>query len=161
MRTSGPALSKRVSHGVAAAFMATSIALAAVASPAGAQEAMLVTVDQASVIRLTAPAGTIIIGNPAIADATMVDETTVVITGRSFGTTNLIVLDTSGTIIAEQVITVTSADNQVVVYRQSIRQTYNCTPICAPILNVGDADPAFQTTTQQIQAHAALAQGGN
>ncbi len=119
---------------------------------------MLVTVDQAAVLRLTAPAGTIIIGNPSIADATMVDDTTIVITGKSFGTTNLIVLDTNGTIIVEQVITIRSADNQVVVYRQATRQTYNCTPVCAPILNVGDGDPTFQMTTQQMQTHAALAQ---
>ncbi len=159
MRTNGPALYKRTLRGTAAAFAVASVATAAAIIPASAQEVMLVTVDQAAVIQLTAPAGTIIIGNPGIAEATMIDDTTVVITGRSYGTTNLIVLDVNGTIIAEQVITVRAGDNQVVIYRQSVRQTYNCTPVCAPILTVGDADPEFQTTTTQIQAHAALALG--
>lgn len=158
MRTNGPALS-RAARAFAIVLATASIGIAADSGALAADPTMLVTVDQAAVLHLTAPAGTIIIGNPAIADATLVDEATIVITGRAFGTTNLIVLDATGTIIAEQVITIRAADNQVVVYRQSTRETYNCTPVCAPILNVGDGDPAFQTTTQQMQAHAALAQG--
>ena len=143
MRTNGPALS-RVSRAAIIALASAAIAFAPQSNAFGAQQTpntLLVTVDQAAVLQLTAPAGTIIIGNPAIAEATMVDNTTIVITGRSFGTTNLIVLDANGTIIAEPVITIRSADNQVVVYRQSTRETYNCTPVCAPILNVGDGDP--------------------
>jgi len=120
---------------------------------------MLVTVDQAMVLRLEFQAGAIIVGNPAIADATVIDSMTIVVTGRSFGTTNLIVLDASGNILSNELITVQAALDQVVVYRRSVRQTYSCTPICAPILNVGDGDPAFQTTNGQIQARQALALG--
>ena len=120
---------------------------------------MLVTVDQATVLRLGFQAGAIVVGNPGIADATVIDSMTIVVTGRSFGTTNLIVLDANGNVIAEELITVQAAVDQVVVYRRSVRQTYSCTPICAPTLNVGDGDPAFQTTTGQIQARQALALG--
>ena len=107
MRTNGPALS-RVSRAAIIALASAAIAFAPQSNAFGAQQTpntLLVTVDQAAVLQLTAAAGTIIIGNPAIAEATMVDNTTIVITGRSFGTTNLIVLDANGTIIAEPVIT--------------------------------------------------------
>ena len=57
---------------------------------------VLVTVDQAKVFRVSRPAGTIIIGNPAIVDATIQDDQTLILTGRSFGVTNLIVLDANG-----------------------------------------------------------------
>ena len=120
---------------------------------------MLITVDQATVLRLDVQAGAIIVGNPGIADATVIDAMTIVVTGRSFGSTNLIVLDADGNVLADEQITVQAALNQVVVYRRSVRQTYSCTPICAPTLNVGDGDPAFQTTTGQIQARQALALG--
>lgn len=124
-----------------------------------AEQGTLVTVDQAFVLRLDSPAGAVVIGNPAIADATIMDTQTLVITGRSFGTTNLIVLNGNGETILEQTITVQGAHNQVTVYRRDVRQSYSCTPICAPTLNVGDAQPAFELTNEQIQARANLAVG--
>lgn len=161
MRTNRPALGARVRRGLAAFATATAILTVAplTSAIAAEQEVTLVTVDQAFVIRLSGAAGAVVIGNPAIADATIMDSRTLVITGRSFGTTNLIVLDTSGAVIAEKLITVQSAVNQLTVYRRSTRQTYSCTPICAPTLNVGDADPIFALTNEQILARAALALG--
>ena len=51
----------------------------------GPDNSVLVTVDQAKVFRIPRPAATIIVGNPAIVDATVEDEQTLVLTGRSFG----------------------------------------------------------------------------
>lgn len=159
MRISGSAIMPGAKRRLIVALFASSIAIPAISTGTVAEAAggMLVTVDQAAVVRLSAPAGAIIVGNPAIADATVVDASTIVVTGRSFGTTNMIVLDTFGNIIADDLITVQPATDQVVVYRRAVRQTYSCTPICAPTLNVGDGDPTFQTTTEQIAARAALA----
>ena len=57
---------------------------------------VIVIVDQAKIFRVSRPAATIIIGNPAIVDATVEDDQTLVLTGRAFGVTNLIVLDSKG-----------------------------------------------------------------
>ncbi len=79
-------------------------------------------VDQAKVMRISRPADIVIIGNPAIADATIQDNQTLIITGHSFGTTNLIVLDASGQAIAEEMVTVGPQNDQVVtVYKRSSR----------------------------------------
>ena len=161
MRTNGPANPWRALRRLAPVIAALSIGFAVNAGQAAAQEAeaMLITVDQAAILQLNSPAGTVIIGNPAIADATIVDAQTLVVTGRSFGTTNLIILDDAGNLLTNELITVQAASNQVVVYRRSVRQTYSCTPVCAPTLNVGDGDPTFQTVNEQIQARQALALG--
>lgn len=159
MRTNGPVFGRRARRAAAAFLAATAIATSLPAASATAQELTYVVVDQAFVIRLPSPANAVVIGNPAIADATIMDANTLVITGRSFGTTNLIVLDGKGEIITDQLITVQNADNLVTVFRRDTRQTYSCTPVCAPTLNVGDADPVFESTNDQILARSALALG--
>ena len=165
MRTNGPVFGWRLRR--AAASLLSALMIAAV-SPFGSaiaqgepapDEPLAVVVDQAFVIRLPSPANAVVIGNPAIADATIMDVSTLVITGRSFGTTNLIVLDGRGEVIVDQLITVQSATGLLTVFRRGTRQTFSCTPVCAPTLNVGDSDPAFESTNDQILARSALALG--
>jgi Flp pilus assembly secretin CpaC len=90
-----------------------------------------VVMNQAKIVKLARPADTIVIGNPAIADASVQDSSTIVLTGKGFGVTNLVVLDADGNpIVDEQV--VVSRDNafSVRVYRRASRQTLSCTPMC-------------------------------
>ena len=65
-----------------------------------------VTMNEAKIVKLARPADTIIIGNPAIADASVQDAKTIVLTGKGFGITNLVVLDTSGSPIIDEQVTV-------------------------------------------------------
>lgn len=100
------------------------------ASPAGA-EAIHVFIDQARVVKLAIPADTIIIGNPEIADAAVQDASTVVLTGRGFGITNLVILDREGTaIVDEQVMVSRSSANAVNIYRRANVQAMSCSPYC-------------------------------
>jgi len=83
-------------------------------------------------------------------------EQTLIITGRSFGSTNLIVLDSSGKAIAEETLTVEpSTDNIVSVYRTAerhlVRQTFSCTPDCSPTLTLGDDNTSFGVNNAQIK----------
>ena len=108
-------------------------------------------------MQVSRPADIVIIGNAAIADITIRDNRTLIITGRSFGTTNLIVLDKEGQTIADDIITVSAPNNQVVtVHRRSSRQSYSCTPDCAPMLVVGDNIATFDAVNSQIKAHGSL-----
>ena len=134
-------------------------ALLFVSVPAAA-EGIDVIVDQAKVMRIARPADLVIIGNPAIADATIQDNRTLIITGKSFGSTNLIVLDSAGQAIADETVTVSPQNDQVVtVYRRAERQTFSCTPDCSPVLAVGDTTQAFETVNTQIQSHGAMISG--
>jgi hypothetical protein len=103
------------------------------------------------------PAATVIIGNPAIADATVEDEQTLVLTGRSFGVTNLIILDAKGEPIVDQTLVVKGHEtNTVRIYRRSQRETMACAPVCEPTLTIGDDATAFNFASEQITARNTL-----
>ena len=119
--------------------------------------ALAVTVDRARVVRIAKPADTIIIGNPAIVDATIQDARNLVLTGRSFGITNLIVLDTDGDPIVEETIVVKAHEaNSVRIYRRAERETLACSPVCEPTATIGDQKEAFDSAIAQTEARNRL-----
>lgn len=125
----------------------------------GRENAVVVTVDQAKVFRVPRPAATIIVGNPAIVDATVEDDQTIVLTGRSFGVTNLIVLDAEGDAVVDQHVVVTGSEiNTVRIYRRNSRETLACAPVCEPTLTIGDDSQAFSFASSQIQARNNLSE---
>lgn len=100
-------------------------------SGAGLAAEIPVSLNQAKIVKLSRAADTIIIGNPQIADASVQDATTIVLTGKSFGATNLVVLDASGApIVDEQVVVSRDEASTVRVYRRANIQTLSCTPNC-------------------------------
>lgn len=110
-------------------LMACAAALAPQA--AMADTAIRVTMNQAKIVKLARPADTIIIGNPDIADASVQDADTIVLTGKGFGTTNMVILDASGSpIVDEQIVVTRQTVDSVRVYRRSAIQTLSCTPYC-------------------------------
>ncbi|WP_319411508.1 pilus assembly protein N-terminal domain-containing protein [uncultured Cohaesibacter sp.] len=119
-----------------------------------------VKMDRAKVMRVSRPASMVIIGNPAIADATIKDSKTLIITGKQFGTTNLIVLDAAGEPIADELLSVSSAtESNVVVYKGADRYTLHCSPDCEPIYRVGDQKDSLTTLSEGISFYNQLAKG--
>jgi Flp pilus assembly secretin CpaC len=102
------------------------------ALPAAAQDDMLrVYMDHARVLKLDRPVSKVIVGNAKVADATVADAKTIVLTGRSFGTTNLVLLDQDGNAILDENILVSIDEgNTVRVYRQTERTVLSCSPNC-------------------------------
>jgi Flp pilus assembly secretin CpaC len=130
--------------------------LCAAPAPADAQVPINIVIDRAKVMHISRPADTIIIGNPAIADATIQDNQTLIITGRSYGSTNLIVLDADGQPIADEVLQVQDTDEAIVtVFKRASRETLSCTPQCAPTLTIGDNNSMFEVLNTQVDAHNA------
>lgn len=108
-------------------------ALALLVLAAGAVQAaeISVSINQAKVLKLTRPADTIIIGNPQIADASVQDATTIVLTGRAFGATNLVILDGDGApIVDQQVVVSRNEAGTIRIYRRASIETLSCTPNC-------------------------------
>ena len=90
-----------------------------------------VTMNRAKIVKLARDADTIIVGNPAIADASVQDASTIVLTGKGFGVTNLVVLDRNGEPIIDEQVTVNRDDaTSVRIYRRANIQTMSCTPYC-------------------------------
>jgi Flp pilus assembly secretin CpaC len=106
-----------------------------------------VNMNMARVLRISAPAATVIVGNPGIADVTIQDPMTLILTGKSYGQTNLIVLDAGGEPIADTLIEVMQMQAGVMtVYQGQSRTTLTCAPVCQPTVAVGD-DNTFTTQT--------------
>lgn len=114
---------------------------AALPATAQDQDSVIVTVNanMARVLRINAPAATVIIGNPAIADVTIQDPQTLVLTGKSFGRTNLIILDGNGDPIADTLVEVAQArSDTLTVFMGSARTSIACAPNCQPVIMLGD-----------------------
>jgi putative type II/III system pilus formation protein len=73
-----------------------------------------VGMDQVRVITFKRPFKSLSVGNALVADATVIDETHVFITGREFGTTNVVAVDDEGNLVGDEMITVTSAQGDTV-----------------------------------------------
>ena len=68
----------------------------ATASFAGSDDSTLsVVVDQAKILKLPERVSTIVVGNPLIADVTLQPGGMVVVTGKGYGSTNMIAMDKS------------------------------------------------------------------
>lgn len=131
--------------------LATVAVLAGSVSGVTAKDPIAVMIDRAKVMRISAPAATVVIGNPAIADATVQDRQTLVITGKITGVTNLVILDAKGELIADELINVEKADRgMVTVQRGASRYTYACTPNCNVALEPGDATEYFSQASSQM-----------
>lgn len=125
-------------------------------------DSVLVLVDHAKVVRLPEKARTVIVGNPAIADVTLQRNGVMVVTGKSFGVTNLIALDSSGTLLAESLVRVSAAsDALLTVQRGMERESYSCDPVCQPSLQLGDGQKYFGDTGTQATRRNAMATGAD
>ncbi|NGP17252.1 pilus assembly protein N-terminal domain-containing protein [Devosia aurantiaca] len=106
-----------------------------------------VNVNMARVLRISAPAATVIVGNPGIADVTIQDPLTLILTGKSYGQTNLIVLNTAGEPIADTLVEVVQMQAGIMtVYQGQARTTLSCAPVCQPVVMMGD-DTGFASET--------------
>ena len=129
------------------------------AAPAMA-ESLVVSVDRATIMRLDQPAATIIIGNPAIADASVQNREMLIVTGKAYGSTNLIVLDGQGQVISESTIYVQAVqDGAVTVQRGMDKVSLACTPNCERVLAIGDSNDAFTAVGSQMETRNRIATG--
>ncbi len=119
-----------------------------------------VIMDQARLIKLPDKVATIVIGNPMIADVSLQPGGLMVLTGKGYGVTNLMVLDRAGTVLMDKSVEVQGPDADVVVmYRGIERETYSCTPFCERRITLGDGNVFFETGIAQSGSRNGQAQG--
>jgi hypothetical protein len=130
----------------------------ALAGPAFGAETVVVMIDHAKIVRLPEKAQTIVVGNPAIADVTVQKNGILVVTGKSYGVTNLLALDQAGGLIAESLIRVQAPSESVVVVQRGLeRESYSCAPTCQPSMIIGDANRYFSEIGGQTGQRNTLA----
>jgi hypothetical protein len=128
--------------------------------PARAEDTLTVTVDRAKVFDLPTTVRTLIIGNPMIADVTLLRAAgKMVVTGKGFGETNMIALDSAGNTVREMDVIVVAGSHALIVQRGMGRESYTCAPRCQPTAMLGDDKNFFGDVTAQIQQHTSNALG--
>ena len=120
-----------------------------------------VPVDQARVIELAGEPGTIVVGNPSIADVSLRNNNLLIVQGKSYGTTNIIILTRDGEQIANMDVLVQPNNKHALsIFKSGARLSYRCKPFCEGELNAGDNKDYFDQIKEQSTGKAAVAAGG-
>ena len=119
---------------------------------------LVVHLDEARTIAFDRPISTVYVGNPAIADVTMIDATHAFIIGKAFGATNLLALDGRGNQISDQAVAVIGRPDAIVTLNVGTAQlTYACGPDhCEVTPTQGDAKDPYDTELGQESSHQDL-----
>jgi Flp pilus assembly secretin CpaC len=137
-------------------WLVVALFLTATGSAVRADEPIIVHLDEARVIKLPDRATTVVVGNPLIADLSVQANGIAVITGKSYGATNFLIMDRSGAVLTEHTVEVQGpTDKIVVVYRGVNRSTYSCTPECAARVTLADQTEFFTDTLTRMSARNA------
>ena len=133
------------------------LALMFAVAPAAVLAATLpVTMNEAVRVTLPAEAHDVIIGNPDIADVTVVDGRHLIVTGKRFGQTNLIVTGMRGeTIVNQQIVVPAPSMGRVFMFSGAGIAKYACTPECSAASDdagAAAADAPKTATNQSVDA---------
>jgi hypothetical protein len=152
----------RLSIGLAVRLLA-GLGPACLAQGAGAagDHTIVVKLDFAKVVKLPAKAQTIILGNPIVADVTVVrGSDMMIITGKGYGISNLVILDRGGNVVGNEVIRVEQEGAPLVIVQRGMdRESYSCFPRCQPTIELGDSAGYAKGWADAIQARNSLAVG--
>ena len=118
-------------------------------------------IDQARMLRIEGDAAIVAVGNPSIADAIIQGPDSLLLVGRSYGATNILVYDHDGNETASLIVNVVDAAPRLVtLHRGNARSSYNCAPDCQSILRIGDASGYTDRISQQTDRKIGLATKG-
>jgi Flp pilus assembly secretin CpaC len=134
-----------------AASLVAALAIDATRARLAAQD-LVVRYDQSQLLRLPRNPAEIIIGNPSIADVAIQGGNLIVVTGKTFGVTNIIALDAERNVIQDQRVIVQRDDVRTVnLLKGAARHSYSCTPNCSPTLTIGDETTYFETISKHAE----------
>ena len=118
---------------------------------------LIVRYDQSQLLRLPRAISQIIIGNPSIADASVQASNLLVVTGKTFGVTNIIALDKQGNVIQDQRVIVQRDTRRMVhLHKGSQRQSFTCAPDCTPTVTIGDDSEYFKMIAEHAKKKTAF-----
>lgn len=90
-----------------------------------------VAAGQASYVSLGAPVRDVVVGDPTIADVSLVNDRTLVVLGKRPGVTSLLAFSTGGRPLADRQIVVSeNGGGSVTIYRGATASNYACAAQC-------------------------------
>ena len=137
------------------AFLAAAVVIAA--SPvSAASNSVALALDEVHTITFKTPVATVYVGNPTIADVTMLDARHAFVQGKGYGRTNIVALNRDNVQVFNARITVIGAPDAgtVTLNRGAQRITLTCAGgRCEPTPTPGDDQKAFDAANGQTTMH--------
>jgi hypothetical protein len=119
--------------------------LAVAAGPALASD-LVVPIDQTARVTLNGSAANVFVGNAGVVDALIVDRRNIVLVGRGYGKTNVMVLDAAGRTLLNQTVQVSPGnDGRMTLFRGSLANNFTCSPTCERTPMPGEQDQGAYT----------------
>lgn len=144
------------------ALLAAALLAASPAFAAGNNDSVALALDEVHTITFRAPVATVYVGNPTIADVTMIDARHAFVQGKGYGRTNIVALNHDNKQVFNTHVTVIGMDSggTVTLNRGAQRVTLNCTGgRCEPTPMPGDDQKAYDAANSQAASHQAAARG--
>jgi hypothetical protein len=139
----------------AAAFIAVSPAYAA-----DKNGSVALALDEVHTLTFRTPVSTVYVGNPTIADVTMIDARHAFVQGKGYGRTNIMALNRDNVMVFNTHVTVTGGDGggTVTLNRGAQRVTLNCAGgRCEPTPMPGDSKDTYEAINSQTASHQSTA----
>ncbi len=146
----------------AAALLAATASCGSLALAAGKGDSVALALDEVHTLTFRTPVATVYVGNPAIADVTMIDARHAFVQGKGYGRTNIMALNHDNVMVFNTHVSVTGHDGggTVILNRGAERVTLNCTGSrCEQTPTPGDGKTAFDGAASQAAAHYSTARG--
>jgi len=126
---------------------------------AGIESSITVKADHATVVALAGDPATVVIGNALFADLTL-KKGMIVIHGRQFGTTNVIVMDKNNVELANfELNVVRGGSYNLTIYKAGSAYSHVCAPVCESALQVGDNADHFGSVNTAMSTKMAISAG--
>jgi hypothetical protein len=111
--------------------------------------------DEVRVVAFSHPVSTVYVGNPTVADVSVIDSRHAFVLGKGFGATNLVALDVDGKQVVNEHITVFGhTGSTVILHRGTAQATYTCASSrCETSPTPGDDKDAFAVRMDQVEKH--------
>jgi len=130
------------------------------AAPKGSDVAL--ALDEVHTLTFKSAIATVYVGNPAIADVTMIDSRHAFVQGKGYGRTNIVALNSDNAQVFNAHVTVTGSagGGTVTLNRGAQRITLTCAGgRCEPSPMPGDDQKAYDTESGQVSSHQSAARG--
>jgi len=139
------------------ALVLAGLAVTAFAGSALAEQRVVVEKNHTLRVALSAPAGSVIVGNPEIADVNVVDSRTIYIVGRGFGSSAVTVTGRDGKALFDGEVVVSGArQGSITVYKGLKPSLMVCANVCiAQDINDGNTPQGSAPALPAMPAAAA------
>ncbi len=117
--------------------------------------AISIPMDEVRVVAFSQPVQTVYIGNPLIADVTMIDSRHAFLLGKGFGATNIVALNSDGKQVVNDTVSVFGhTGNLVILHRGAAQATYACAGSrCEIAPTPGDDKDYYSSRMGQLADH--------